>query len=94
MTQIAVLSLLLGALLGARFTVYMLVPAICLVLAFVVLAGLVHGDDFWSLAICAGLATVGMQLGYVAGTFIPLILSSRRAHKYRLTSDVGDQIVP
>jgi ketosteroid isomerase-like protein len=68
MVMLTILSVLIGAVLGLRLKVYILVPAIFSMLALVIFIQSVCGYDFWSLAISAGLVTVGVQIGYLAGS--------------------------
>jgi len=93
MTMLLAFSALLGALLGLRFNVYILVPTTLVVLAFLVLGGVVRGGDLWSLATSAGLAVVGIQVGYLCGTGVQFFLSSRHGHKPSLSHEVRDRIV-
>ena len=81
MIVLAVSSLLIGVLLGLRFKVYILIPAIFSVLALVILIDLARGNDFWWLAISVGLVTVGLQVGYLIGAVVPILLAVGSAHK-------------
>jgi hypothetical protein len=65
-----VLPLLLGALLGTRFRVLVLVPAIGAVLVIDLVAGLVGGNDMSAMAIDAALAVGCIQVGYFAGMLV------------------------
>src|SRR5205085_5966525 len=64
--KILLASSVLGALLS-RSKIYILIPTICVALCGLVIAGLSRGDDPWSLAISAGLAIIGVQVGYICG---------------------------
>jgi Domain of unknown function (DUF4440) len=68
MVMLAVLSLLVGLLLGLRFKVLALVPAILLSLALSLFIESVCGYDLWRLTTSAGLVIVGVQLGYLIGS--------------------------
>ena len=61
-----ILAFLLGAVLGTRFRVLILFPVIVAVVLIALLAGLVDGNGL-SMAIDAGLAVSGIQVGYFAG---------------------------
>jgi ketosteroid isomerase-like protein len=76
MITLAVLSLLIGGMLGLRLKVYILVPAIFSALALIIFIESACGYDFWWLAISAGLVTVGLQLGYVVGGLVASDLDS------------------
>jgi hypothetical protein len=64
------ISLLFGAVLGFRFKVFILVPAILVGFVTSAGAGVAVGDSFYSVAINMGLAAIGLQFGYVAGSVI------------------------
>jgi hypothetical protein len=65
-----VLPLLLGALLGTRFRVLVLFPAIGAVLVIALLTGLYGNSDISAVAIDAALAVGCIQLGYFAGMLV------------------------
>jgi hypothetical protein len=65
-----ILPFLLGALLGTRFRVLVLFPAIGAVLVIAVVAGLYGGNDMSAVAIDTALAVGCIQLGYFAGMLI------------------------
>jgi hypothetical protein len=65
-----ILPFLLGALLGTRFRVLVLFPAIGAVLVIAVVAGLYGGNDMSAVAIATALAVGCIQLGYFAGMLI------------------------
>jgi hypothetical protein len=65
--SILIVSFLLGAMLGRRFRVLVLFPVIGAVVLMALLADLVGGSAISALAIDAGLAISGVQLGYFAG---------------------------
>jgi hypothetical protein len=47
-----------------------LVPAVILVVIFAALAGIAHGDDFWSATLAMVTAGTAVQLGYLVGMTI------------------------
>jgi ketosteroid isomerase-like protein len=69
MVMLAILSLLIGAVLGSHLKVYILLPAIFSMLALVIFIKSACGYDLWSLALSAVLATVGLQIGYLVGSW-------------------------
>jgi hypothetical protein len=77
MMTLAVSSLLVGALLGFRFKVYILLPAMFLAFTLLIFADLERGYGLWWLAISAGIVTVGLQFGYLAGRAIPILLAPK-----------------
>jgi hypothetical protein len=67
MSMFAVSGLLLGALIGLRFTVVALIPAL---LASAAIAGgdlMLGGTAFWPTVAAFGVLGAGLQIGYLAG---------------------------
>lgn len=87
MPIIAIGSFLLGALLGARFGFYILVPAISLVVLLFVVPDLIHGSALGSAVIHSAVAATGMQLGYLGAALCRSLLVHRRGS--RLTPHRG-----
>jgi hypothetical protein len=65
-----VISILFGAVLAWRVTVFVLIPTVTLGWVFVVAAGVAQGDDIWSIAIAMVLSATGLQMGYLGGTAV------------------------
>jgi hypothetical protein len=84
MAILALSSLLIGSLLGMRFKVYILLPVTCLAFAVIVFIVFVRDYDLWWFAISAGLATVGLQFGYIVGSAIPIVLASKQVDEHSL----------
>jgi hypothetical protein len=59
--------LLVGMLLGQRFKVLVLAPAIALIIALSIVFGVARADALWSVAAMAMVATANLQMGYLAG---------------------------
>ncbi len=88
-------SLLIGALLGMRFSVFVLFPVIGLGLAAVAILGVVHGDNLaFTVLAMVGVATA-LQVGYVAGSAAVFVAKSRRLRQtstlLRAPEDQGRQ---
>jgi hypothetical protein len=56
-----------GALLGLRFKVMILVPAFILTELFAAIVGLTGGDQFWSIAVAMIMFGTAIQVGYLTG---------------------------
>lgn len=67
MLAISMICLLLGAVLGQRFTVLVLVPAMAIVMVVSVWAGWTHPHSAWWIVKMAGAAAICLQCGYFAG---------------------------
>jgi hypothetical protein len=61
------LAILVGAVLGMRFRVLVLIPAIGLTVPAIVAAGIIRGDSVASFAVTAMLAATCLQIGHLAG---------------------------
>ena len=70
MMLIAMTVMLIGAVLGLRFKVFVLLPATVLSLAASLCAGIAHSDSPWSILLTAALALATLQIGYLAGSVV------------------------
>ena len=82
----AAISLLVGAVLGQRFKVLVLVPVSALTVLFAIGAGVVRDNLSWSSAEIAGVAIVGLQVGYLFGLGCRHLLVVARAQRIRASS--------
>ena len=67
MIAASIISFLFGAVLGQRFTVVILVPAVAIVLVLSVGAGFAHPQAAWWTIRMAGVGAICLQCGYFAG---------------------------
>ena len=65
---------IVGATLGLRYKVLVLFPAICVALAIVALNAGARGDGFWSTVLMAVGAVTWLQLGYVLGRVVVVVV--------------------
>jgi len=72
-----------GAALGLRFKVMILVPALVSTALFGTIVGLTRGDQFWSIAIIVILLGMAIQVGYLAGILLRATIASVRAQRVR-----------
>jgi hypothetical protein len=79
MTLVGLLGVLIGAVFGLRFKVFVLVPLICGASAFVVIGGIARGDAPWRLALAVIVIVVALQMGYFLGNVIRLVTGAARA---------------
>jgi hypothetical protein len=68
--QLAVTGVLGGIVLGLRFKVFVLAPAIALAVIFAVLGGVAHGDRWGSIVLAMVILATAVQFGYLAGIAI------------------------
>jgi hypothetical protein len=86
MMTLMLICLLLGAVLGQRFKVLVLIPATAVVLPFVAAAGVVQTDPYGQIAIAAIVASVSLQLGYLAGIALRYLMVLLRATQLNASS--------
>jgi hypothetical protein len=90
--------LLLGAVLGQRFKVLVLIPGMVVVLPVVATAGIVRADPYAQIAIALMVAGVSPQLGCLAGLALRHLkvpapgVSNKRV--FPIPKDVGTQSSP
>lgn len=70
MLILTVVGVSLGAVLGLKFKVLVLVPAIVIAVLATVAQGMVHGDGIWQVGLATIVATVSLQVGYAVGLFV------------------------
>ena len=79
MLILSLISLLAGALLGMRFKVLILVPAICLALLAILAVGISSSVSFSFIALAMVLAAACLQLGYLIGIAARYAMAGARA---------------
>ncbi len=67
MSMLLLLVFLIGAVLGTRFKVLVLIPAIGLTVSAILAAGIVRGESISTFAVTAILAVSCLQIGYLSG---------------------------
>jgi hypothetical protein len=82
----ALISLLLGMVLGQRFKVLALVPVIAVWLPVATGTGIVRYGEFGPTLLLAALAVAGLQIGYLAGVAIRFSLAAERTSGLRSAS--------
>ena len=85
MLTYALLSLLVGMLLGQRFKVLALVPAVAIILLATGVAA-IAGPDHWSPGPIAVAAVATLQIGYVLGCSIHRLIAAARTSRLRTFS--------
>jgi hypothetical protein len=86
MMTLAMISLLAGMVLGQRFKVLILVPALALALVLAIGSGIARADTIWSIILMGATAGTSLQIGYLAGVGIRHALVAARASRSRATS--------
>jgi len=70
---LAIIGALVGIVLGLRFKVLVLVPAIALATILALIIGLARGDGFRSIVLAMVIVGIALQLGY----FVGIVLAKR-----------------
>ncbi len=65
--QLVMISIVAGIVLGLRYKVLVLVPAVMFVMIFAAIIGVARADSFWSIVLGVVLLGTAIQLGYLAG---------------------------
>jgi hypothetical protein len=81
MLNLFILSVLIGAVLGMRLKVLILIPAIGLFVIGVAGIGTARGDGIWLVASTVVLAAICLQLGYVAGSTTRFVMAATRIRR-------------
>lgn len=81
MMNLFILCLLVGAVLGMRLKVFVLVPAIGFFLIAIVGVGAARGDAFSTIASAMALAAISVQLGYLSGSATRFVLVASRVSR-------------
>lgn len=68
--MLAITAMLIGAMLGLRFKVLVLVPANVIGSAATLGFGIMHSSSLWSALLVMALAITALQMGYIGGTAI------------------------
>jgi hypothetical protein len=84
LTMLATTAILIGALLGLRFKVLILVPAIVFSSAATLGIGMAHSSSVWLVAFAMVLAITALQMGYLAGAVIHFVIAGMRKELPRM----------
>jgi hypothetical protein len=78
MFSLAIFYALIGAILGLRFTVMVLMPAIALSVVVIIGINVAWGTGLWMAAIETVIALISVQFGYLGGAATRLSLEQPR----------------
>jgi hypothetical protein len=73
---LTIICFLIGAALGMRFKVLIVIPVVCMALLGTAAVGIAHGDPIGSLVVTMVLIATTLQLGYLAGVVSHHVLVS------------------
>jgi hypothetical protein len=83
MMMLAITAMLIGAVLGLRFTVIILFPAIIIGSAATFAIGMARSDSLLSVLLAIVMAMTMLQMGYLGGTFIRLGIAGHASKRIR-----------
>jgi hypothetical protein len=83
MPALTIVCILIGAVLGLRFTVWILVPGIAFGLFAAAATGIAHQHGLGTVGLAMLLIVVGLQFGYLAGTATRFIIAAVRTPRAR-----------
>ena len=89
MMTLAMISVLVGMVLGQRFNILILVPTMAIALIFAVGVGIARDDTFWRIVLLAVAVASSLQVGYLAGIVIRHVLVAARSSRSPATSLTG-----
>lgn len=83
MTVLALETMIIGAMLGLRFKILVLAPAIFLSAASILGIAIAHNSGAWSALLAMVLAIITLQVGYLGGTVGAIVIRDRASEKLR-----------
>jgi hypothetical protein len=89
MTNLMIFSALVGAVLGMRLRIQILIPATCFAFAAIAGIGMARGEAPSSIAIAMVSTAISLQVGYLVGSTARFITaSSRVSRRYEIQARV------
>jgi hypothetical protein len=76
---LAIITVVVGIVLGLRYKVLILVPAVMFAMLFAIMVGIARADNFWSIVLTMVVLGTAVQLGYLAGVVIRAAIASIRS---------------
>jgi hypothetical protein len=74
--ELALISVMAGIVLGLRYKVLILVPAIILAMGFAMIVGVARADRFGSVVLSMAVLAAAVQFGYLIGIAIRAVVGS------------------
>lgn len=89
--MLATTTITVGALLGLKFKIIVLVPAHAFAIVTLAGRGLLHGDGIGAILLAIIVSATGLQMGYLIGVVIGFLLAATRFPK-KLAGAVAEKI--
>jgi len=90
MPNLFILSILVGAVLGMRLRVWILIPTIVVITIGIAAFGGARGEEFASIVMAMALAACGLQLGYLSGSATRFVLAATRTARRPTMAPLAD----
>lgn len=91
MITLSIVSFLVGAALGQRFKVMVLMPAILIVPGISIVTGIAHVQSAWAIALMVATAAICLQIGYFVGIGVHHLLAAALS---RRSSSLASHVTP
>jgi len=85
-------AVVVGASLGLRYKVFVLVPATAIAIVFVALGGIAKGDSIIHVGVTMIAISTVLQVSYIIGTVVEPIMARRLgaiSHRYSVSTSAG-----
>jgi hypothetical protein len=76
--ELAVIGIAVGIVLGLRYKILILVPAVLFAMTVAVVIGVARADSVWSIVLMTSAVVTAVQLGYLAGAVIHAVIIAIR----------------
>jgi hypothetical protein len=76
--ELAIIGVVVGVVLGLRYKILILVPALPFAMILAIAVGVGRADTFWSIVLTAVALVIAVQLGYLAGILIHAAIAAIR----------------
>jgi hypothetical protein len=75
---LAIIGVVVGIVLGLRYKILILVPAVPFAMILAITVGIGRADSFWSIVLTTVALVVAVQLGYLAGIAVHAVVAAIR----------------
>jgi hypothetical protein len=76
--KLAIIGVVAGVVLGLRYKILILVPAVLFAMILAIVIGIGRADSFWSIVLTTVALVVAVQLGYLAGIAVHAVIAAIR----------------
>jgi hypothetical protein len=76
--ELAIIGVVAGIVLGLRYKILILVPAVLFAMILAIIIGIGRADSFWSIVLTTVALVVAVQLGYLAGIAVHAVIAAIR----------------